>query len=212
MGGMRTGKRTSVVALVLGGALALAGCSSDDEQVAEAPVATPTGSSTAPTPTETPTESPTATPTESPTETSTETPTETPTGSPTPTAQPTPSPGENAAPSRTVSASPVPSPSAAPTRGAKRGLRSARADVRVAAPALQTYFDQREYPVDLAQLRTTLGDAGVGLRAGNTIGSYRLSDDGVDFVLCVQHDGGGWATYDTAAGAVGEVGATGGCP
>lgn len=169
-----------------------AGCSSSDGTVTDtAPASTPAASPTeSATPTPTASEAVSATPSESPSASSAAPP-----ASPTPSATPTPS------------ASPTPA-----TTGAQRGLRSARADVRRVAPQLQTYFDEREYPADRAQLLTTLADAGVTLAAGNSIGGYGLAGSGVDFVLCVQHDGGGWATYDTEAGAVDETGATGACP
>ena len=133
-------------------------------------------------------------------------------------------PASSAAPSETASATPTPTgpstntPTSSPTSstttaaGARRGLRSARADARTIAPQLQAYFDEREYPADRAQLMTTLGDAGVTLSSGNTIGGYGLAGSGVDFVLCVQHGGGGWASFDTAAGKVDDSGTTGSCP
>jgi hypothetical protein len=169
---------------------------SSEGQVADAPASTP-----AATPSETTDSAPTATPTA--------TPTPTPAPSETASEPPTAAPSSSGSPSATATATPTPSPA---TTGAQRGLRSARADVKRVAPQLQTYFDEREYPADRAQLLTALGDAGVTFAAGNSIGGYGLAGSGVDFVLCVQHDGGGWATFDTAAGGVDETGATGACP
>lgn len=146
--------------------------------------------------------------------------------SPTPTVSVTPSPSVTAAgtptPIPTPSLEPTGAPTTAPTKKPTTtptkappsidALASVRADVESIAPQLESYYRNREYPVDLAQVRQTLVETGVTLSRGNTIGGYVYDGDAVEFTLCIQNTSGAWATYDTAPMTLRDSGATGGCP
>lgn len=201
---MRTPLVCVVLPLVVVGALSLAGCSSDDESLAEAPVVEPTSSGPAEAPADSPADSSGSG--QSPLA---------PSGPSLPaTRSPSADVGESPAVTQAPPApTPTPKPSASATRtGANEGLRSARADVSSIAPQLESYYTEREYPADLQQVLTTLDGAGVTLSAGNRVGGYTLNANGVEFVLCIQHDGGGWASYDTAPMTVQQSSPTGACP
>lgn len=92
------------------------------------------------------------------------------------------------------------------------GLQSARSDVERVAPALEQYYFAKGYPQDLAGAKESMAKAGLKLSPGNKIGGYRLDHHAQEFVLCVQHKSGAFATYDTAPMATGQTGDTGGCP
>lgn len=127
----------------------------------------------------------------------------------TPAPEPTaPSSAQEALPSVTT----APSPTTKGFKDADAALDSVTADVRTAAPRLEGYFRGRQYPRDLADVEQALPKAGVTLVKGNRLGSYTYNADAVEFVLCVEHPSGAWATYDTAPMATGEKGTTGGCP
>lgn len=91
-------------------------------------------------------------------------------------------------------------------------LESALADVRKAAPRLESYFRTGTYPTELDDVVASLDDVQVELAAGNSLGAYRYDPSAVEFVLCVEHASGAFATYDTAPMATGEKGESGGCP
>ncbi|MCX6398839.1 MAG: hypothetical protein NTX33_02770 [Propionibacteriales bacterium] len=91
-------------------------------------------------------------------------------------------------------------------------VRSVRADVETVAVSLESFYRGGEYPRDLAAVKATLADAGLELSPGNQLGSYAYDADRVEFTLCVEGDGGAWATYDTAPMTIQESGASGGCP
>lgn len=86
------------------------------------------------------------------------------------------------------------------------------ADVRDTAPRLESAYRGGDYPRTLEEVLATLDDAGVALSAGNRIGAYRYDADAVEFELCIEHDGGAWATYDTAPMSTRDLGEAGGCP
>lgn len=121
-----------------------------------------------------------------------------------------------APPATTSTAHPSVSPAApAQTPGSNSpALASVRTDVQRVASALEVYYQDREYPLDLAQVRSTLPEAGVTLTAGNTIAGYdyRYEGDAVEFVLCLESTSGAFATYDTAPMTLLSSGGSGGCP
>lgn len=180
--------RTAPLVIVAAALLSLAGCG-DGTFV---PAAGETGAATSPAP-----PAPSASPGE------------TPSAEPTPSASPTPAPTDSA-PVPVPSATPT--PTTAPTTAGGQASASVRADVERAAPALERFYQDREYPLDLAQVRTTLAEAGVVLTAGNTIAGYDYDGDAVEFELCVENASGAFATYDTAPMTVGRSGESGGCP
>jgi hypothetical protein len=91
-------------------------------------------------------------------------------------------------------------------------LESALADVQKAAPRLESFYRSRTYPTELADVVASLSDVQLELADGNSLGAYRYDPDAKEFVLCVEHTSGAFATYDTAPMATGEQGASGGCP
>lgn len=127
-----------------------------------------------------------------------------------PPAQPPAQP--SAQPSIQPSVPPVPPAPTPGSGGPSRALASVRADVERVAPALESFYQDREYPVDLAQVRSTLPEAGVTLAAGNTIAGYDYDGDAVEFELCVESTTGAFAAYDTAPMSLRRSGETGGCP
>jgi hypothetical protein len=110
------------------------------------------------------------------------------------------------------SAPATPSPSAGSGAGAAAGLVSALADVRLAAPRLESLYRNREYPRELDAVVDSLDEAKLTLAPGNSLGGYRYDEQKVEFVLCVEHESGAFATYDTAPMATGAQGTSGGCP
>lgn len=91
-------------------------------------------------------------------------------------------------------------------------LQAAIDDVSRVAPALERLYRGGDYPRSLDQVVPTLDDAGEELADGNRLGAYRYDPDAVEFVLCVEHEDGAWATYDTAPMTTGRTGEGGGCP
>lgn len=91
-------------------------------------------------------------------------------------------------------------------------LESVFADVREVAPRLESFYRGGDYPRTLEEVLATLDDAGVALSPGNSLGAYRYDPDAVEFELCIEHEGGAYATYDTAPMSTRLSGETGGCP
>ncbi|MCY7396789.1 MAG: hypothetical protein LH468_11700 [Nocardioides sp.] len=179
-------KRTATLVTTVVSLLALAGCAEDPEGTGDAGAAatTPTTLTSSAAPTSTPTPTPTSTPTP--------TPTQTPEPTPTPTREPS---------------------SAAPTsRGPSPELVSVRDDVELVAPSLESFYRDREYPVDLDQVLSTLAEADVPLSPGNRVAGYLYDGDAVEFQLCIENESGAFATYDTAPMTLRRSGETGGCP
>lgn len=79
-------------------------------------------------------------------------------------------------------------------------------------PALESAFRGGDYPRELDQVVAALEDEDLGLADGNTLGGYRYDPDTAEFELCVEHESGAFATYDTAPMSVRESGESGGCP
>lgn len=202
MDGMqRTGSR--MLGLIAAGVLVtgLGGCSNDDDPVAAPSTSAPPSRTT---PSASPTPSLTASPPPTPATPATPTPTPTPSPTSTPSASPSIATPTKAPPSPVASSS-------APAFPKGGTLRSVRRDVSSIAPQLESYYQQREYPVDLAQVRQTLAESGVTLSPGNSIGAYVYDGDAVEFVLCVENTSGAWATYDTAPMTLARSGGRGGC-
>lgn len=129
---------------------------------------------------------------------------------PTPVAPVSSTPAATPTPASPATTAPAPVAPASPS--ASKALRQVRADVAEITPQLESFYRDREYPEDLAQVRQTLSQSGVTLRPGDSVGAYTYDGDAVEFVLCVENTSGAWATYDTAPMTVGESGETGGCP
>lgn len=122
--------------------------------------------------------------------------------------------GEDSAGGTGPSVLPVqPAPAAEPAGGDPGpALESALADVRKAAPRLESYYRTRTYPTELGDVVASLDDVQLELAPGNSLGAYRYDAGAAEFVLCVEHTSGAFATYDTAPMATGEKGESGGCP
>jgi hypothetical protein len=125
--------------------------------------------------------------------------------------------GDDEPQSRATLAASVPASvpaSAAPEGDDEPGeaLEAAVADVQKAAPRLESFYRTRGYPTELADVIASLEDVQLRLAPGNSLGAYRYDPAAVEFVLCVEHTSGAYATYDTAPMATGDKGGTGGCP
>ncbi len=91
-------------------------------------------------------------------------------------------------------------------------LNGVRLDVRRVAPGLERYYRGGDYPRDLADVIASLEPAEIELTEGNRLAGYRYNADQVEFTLCVEHESGAWATYDTRPMSLQESAETGGCP
>lgn len=95
---------------------------------------------------------------------------------------------------------------------ASPALTSVGKDVTRIAPKLEQYYFAKGYPSDLKGAKASMKPAGQKVSAGNTVAGYRFDEQAREFILCIQHKSGAWATYDTAPMAVGANGESGGCP
>lgn len=95
-------------------------------------------------------------------------------------------------------------------------------DARQIGIAMETaYTEAATYPpaadVEVTAAQANSGSGfyaaeGVKLTRGNAVTGYGLNATGTTFTLCVEHDTGAWARYDSAQGGVTAKGREGGCP
>ncbi|MGQ0465701.1 MAG: hypothetical protein ACT4QG_10325 [Sporichthyaceae bacterium] len=85
-------------------------------------------------------------------------------------------------------------------------------DANRIAPKLEQYYFAKGFAKDKKAAEASMAPAGQMFSPGNKMGGYLYLPDEEEFVLCVQHKSGAWATYDTAPMASGKNGTKGGCP
>ncbi|MGQ0846755.1 MAG: hypothetical protein ACT4QF_21770 [Sporichthyaceae bacterium] len=103
--------------------------------------------------------------------------------------------------------------SPAPTlQSDEAGRDLAVSDARRIAPKLEQYYFAKGFARDIKAAKASMEPAGQKFSPGNTMGGYLYLPDEEEFILCVQHKSGAWATYDTAPMASGANGVKGGCP